>query len=183
MHKKRRPEDHGFNIWRSYSDMMAGVLLLFVLMNLCSNAKLPVNSIIEYSGAFEKTRSYAVWEMIINIVFSVAAILYMGICGAILGSVAALVYRGIMTIYYSNTKILKRSQMCTYKVLLLNGAVFAGIMAVFFVDSFSNIGFFKLLCLGIVHSIWIAGLYLLVNFVFNRAAFHTVFEFYREEKA
>ena len=34
MHKKRRPEDHGFNIWRSYSDMMAGVLLLFVLI-LC----------------------------------------------------------------------------------------------------------------------------------------------------
>ena len=32
MHKKRRPEDHGFNIWRSYSDMMAGVLLLFVLI-------------------------------------------------------------------------------------------------------------------------------------------------------
>lgn len=32
MHKKRRPEDHGFNIWRSYSDMMAGILLLFVLI-------------------------------------------------------------------------------------------------------------------------------------------------------
>ena len=32
MHKKRRPEDHGFNICRSYSDMMAGVLLLFVLI-------------------------------------------------------------------------------------------------------------------------------------------------------
>ena len=32
MHKKRRPEDLGVNIWRSYSDMMAGVLLLFVLI-------------------------------------------------------------------------------------------------------------------------------------------------------
>ena len=158
------------------------LLLLFVLMNLCANAKLPANSVIEYSGEFEKTRSYAVWEMVINIVFSVAAIMYMGICGAILGSVAALLYRGIMTIYYSNRKILKRSQMCTYKILLSNGAVFAVIMAVFFVDSFSNIGFFKLLCRGIVHSIWIAGLYLLVNFIFNRAAFGTVFELCREGK-
>ncbi len=158
------------------------LLLLFVLMNLCANAKLPANSVIEYSGEFEKTRSYAVWEMVINIVFSVAAIMYMGICGAILGSVAALLYRGIMTIYYSNRKILKRSQMCTYKILLSNGAVFAGIMAVFFVDSFSNIGFFKLLCRGIFHSIWIAGLYLLVNFIFDRAAFNTVFELCREGK-
>ena len=32
MRKKRKPEDQGFNIWRSYSDMMAGVLLLFVLI-------------------------------------------------------------------------------------------------------------------------------------------------------
>ena len=158
------------------------LLLLFVLMNLCANAKLPANSIIEYSGEFEKTRLYAVWEMIINIVFSVAAIMRMGICGAILGSVAALLYREIMTIYYSNKKILQRSQMCTYKILLSNGAVFVGIMAVFFVDGFSNIGFFKLLCFGVIHSIWIAGLYLLVNFIFNRDAFNTVIELYREGK-
>ena len=32
MRKKRKPEEHGFNGWRSYSDMMAGVLLLFVLI-------------------------------------------------------------------------------------------------------------------------------------------------------
>ena len=34
MRKKRRSEDGGFNIWRSYSDMMAGVLLLFVLIHV-----------------------------------------------------------------------------------------------------------------------------------------------------
>lgn len=158
------------------------LLLLFVLMNLCASAKLPANSVIEYSGEFEKTRSYAVWEMFINIAFSVAAIMYMGICGAILGSVFALIYRGIMTIYYTNKKILKRKQMCTYKILLSNGAVFAGIMALFYVDGFSNVGFLKLLCLGIVHSIWIAGAYLLVNFIFNRAAFGTLFAIYREGK-
>ena len=32
MHKKRKSEDGSFNIWRSYSDMMCGVLLLFVLI-------------------------------------------------------------------------------------------------------------------------------------------------------
>lgn len=30
--RKKRSEDGGFNIWRSYSDMMAGILLLFVLI-------------------------------------------------------------------------------------------------------------------------------------------------------
>lgn len=32
MRKKKKSDNGGFNIWRSYSDMMAGVLLLFVLI-------------------------------------------------------------------------------------------------------------------------------------------------------
>ena len=101
--------------YTSYTNVF--LVLLFVIMNLIANGKLPANSIIEYSGDFEKTRSYAVWEMIINITVSIVAIVYFGICGAILGTIAALVYRGIVTIYYSNKKVLGRSQFCTYKIL------------------------------------------------------------------
>ena len=32
MRRKKKSEESGFNVWRSYSDMMAGVLLLFVLI-------------------------------------------------------------------------------------------------------------------------------------------------------
>lgn len=32
MRRKKKSQDGGFNVWRSYSDMMAGVLLLFVLI-------------------------------------------------------------------------------------------------------------------------------------------------------
>ena len=158
------------------------LLLLFVVMNLLANFKLPANGVIEYSGEFKKTRSYAIWEMIINITVSVVAILSMGICGAILGTIAALVYRGIVTIFYSNKKVLQRSQMCTYKILIANIAVFAIVMAVFFVDTFSNVPFLKLLGYGIVNSIWIAGLYFLINFVCNREAFRTIFQLYRRKK-
>ena len=158
------------------------LVLLFVLMNLIANSKFPANAIIEFSGDFEKTRSYAIWEMVINITVSIAAIMYMGICGAIIGTIAALLYRGIMTIYYSNKKVLERSQMSTYKILISNGAVFAVIMLIFFVDTFSNISFLQLLLNGVVHSIWIVGLYLLTNFVFNKSAFKTMFELYRRKK-
>ena len=152
------------------------LLLLFVVMNLVANGKLPLNGVIEYSGDFEKTRSHAIWEMIINITVSVLAIFYMGISGAILGTIVALLYRGIVTIYYSNRKVLKRSQMRTYKIIISNALVFAIIMAMFFVDTFRNISFLKLLLYGILHSVWIVGLYLVVNFIFNRAAFKTIFE-------
>ena len=32
MRKRKKSDDSGFNVWRSYSDMMAGVLLLFILI-------------------------------------------------------------------------------------------------------------------------------------------------------
>ena len=158
------------------------LVLLFVIMNLASNAKLPSNSVIEYSGDFDKTRSHAIFEMVINISVSVVAIFYMGICGAILGTIAALVYRGIVSIYYSNKKILGRSQMNTYKIIILNSLAFALVMVIFFVDTFSNMSFVKLLLNGVVHSIWIIGLYLLVNFLFNKSAFKTILELCRGNK-
>lgn len=160
----------------------AFLVLLFVIMNLLANGKLPATGIIEYSGHFEKTRSHSVWEMVINLTVSVIAIMYMGICGAILGTIVALIYRSIVTIYYSNRKVIKRSQMCTYKIMITNGAVFAVIMAVFFVDAFSNISFLRLVLNGIIHSVWIAALYLIVNFIFNKDAFKAIFELYRGNK-
>ena len=160
----------------------AFLVLLFVIMNLVANSKLPVNTIIEYSGDFSKTRIHAIWEMIINITVSIAAILCFGICGAILGTIAALVYRSVVTIYFSNKKVLKRSQFNTYKIILSNILVFAAVMVVFYVDTFSNISFLQLLLKGVIHSVWIVCLYLVVNFVFNKAAFKTIFELCRGKK-
>lgn len=158
------------------------LLFLFVLMQLLANGKLPVSGIIEYAGDFKKTRSHAIWEMGINLTISIVALIYIGICGALIGTIAALLYRGIVTIYHSNKKILKRSQMQTYKILITNGAVFAIVMAIFFVDTFENLSFLKLLLNGMLHSVWIAGLYILANLIFHRDAFKTMLDLYREKK-
>lgn len=158
------------------------LVLLFVLMNLLSNGKLPSNHVLEYSGKFEETRSHAIIEMVINIVVSIAAILVWGICGAILGTIVALLFRGTMMIYYANKKVLERSMFHTYKLWLINGAVFALIMAIFFVDSFSGLSFISLLIKGIIHTLWIVPLYVAVNFIFCRKAFKNLFELRRKVK-
>lgn len=163
-----------------YSNVL--LVFLFVIMNILSNGKIPSNSVIEYSGSFQKTRSYAIWEMVINISVTIVAILYFGICGAILGTIAALVYRSIVTIRFANTKVLHRSQFRSYKIWIVNGAVFAAVMAIFYVDTFSGMSFGKLLLNGIMHSVWIIALYLVVNILFNKVAFKTILELYREKK-
>ena len=157
------------------------LIILFVIMNLLSNGKLPSNHVLEYSGKFEETRSHAIWEMIINIAVSIVAILKWGICGAILGTIVALLYRGTMMIYYSNKKVLMRGMFNTYKFWIVNGAVFGFIMAVFYVDSFSGFSFFSLLVKGIIHSLWIAPLYIGMNFMFFKKEFKDLIELWRNK--
>ena len=159
------------------------LLLLFVIMNLLSNVKMPVSGVVEYEGGFKNTRAYAIWEMAINLGVSILAIYFFCICGALLGTIAALCYRGIVTNRYSNKKVLMRGQFQTYKIILTNTLVFAAVMAIFFVDNFSNMSFLPLLLNGVIHSIWIVGLYLLVNFLSNKSAFKTIFELRRRNKA
>ena len=157
------------------------LILLFVIMNLLANGKLPSNHVLEYSGKFEETRSHAIWEMTINIVVSIVSILKFGICGAILGTIVALLYRGTMMIYYSNRKVLDRGVFNTYKLWLVNGAVFATLMAIFFVDTFRGLSFVKLLMNGIIHSLWIVPLYVGVNYIFFNRAFKNLIELWRNK--
>lgn len=157
------------------------LVILFVVMNLLANGKLPCNHVLEYSGKFEQTRSHAIWEMIINITVSVVAILKWGICGAIVGTIVALLYRGIMMIWYSNKKILERSMFHTYKLWLVNGAVFALVMVIFFVDSFSGLSFGKLVVKGLIHAPWIVALYVAVNFVCFRGVFRNALALWRKK--
>ena len=158
------------------------LVFLFVVMNLLANGKLPSNHVLEFAGKFDQTRSHAIWEMVINIVVSVVAILRWGICGAILGTIVALLYRGTVMIFFANKKVLERSVMHTYKHWLVNGAVFALIMAIFFADSFSGLSFGKLLLSGIVHSLWIVPLYIGANAVFFKEAFQNAIGLWRNKE-
>ena len=157
------------------------LVFLFVVMNLLANGKLPSNHVLEFSGKFEETRSHAIWEMILNIAVSIVAILKWGICGAIVGTIVALIYRSIMMIYYSNKKVLERGMFHTYKLWIVYGAVFAFIVLVFFVDHFSGLSFGKLLVKGILHTLWIVPLYVGVSFVFFRDAFKNLLALRRDK--
>lgn len=160
----------------------SNLLMLFVIMQLLANAKLPANNIIEYAGTFKNTRLHAVWEMTLNIVCTVIGIKLFGICGAILGTIIALIYRGIVVIAHSNKEVLGRSVFNTYKHILLNGAVFICVMKVFFADAFLGLSFGQLFVKGLIHAPWIAGAFLLVNLIFNSDIFKMFFKLLKEGK-
>jgi hypothetical protein len=70
----------------------------------------------------------------------------------------------------------------TYKLWLVNGGVFALIMGIFFVDTFSGLSFIDLLVRGVLHTLWIIPLFLGANSIFCRRAYKDLFELWRARK-
>lgn len=141
------------------------LVFLFSLSKLIACVKLPSNQIVEYSGDFKNTVWHAFAEMTINIVFSVFGIMKWGICGALAGTVAAILFRAVVVIGYSNKKILNRSSLGTCVVIAVNFAVFALVFLIFGASDFLEMNFGSLVLHGILHSLWIVPVYLISNII------------------
>ena len=80
--------------------------------------------IIDFAQHFDQTKWRAVIEASINITVSLVAIHYLGIYGALIGTVVALLYRANDMIIYAN-RLINRSPLITYKRWIINLIVFA----------------------------------------------------------
>lgn len=105
--------------------------LLFCAISILSNGKLPANQVIVFAECFSATKSHALIEAAINLSVSFIAVIFWGIYGGLIGTVAALLFRGNIMICYANRKILYRSPWITYKKWMIYGGLFGGIIYLF----------------------------------------------------
>lgn len=152
------------------------LILLFVVAKMLSASKLPSSQVVEYSGHFNSTRWHAICEMTINLVLTVVGIRVWGICGALVGTVAATVFRCIVTVSYTNRKILGRSCARSFLLILANAAVFGGIFALYGTTHFCDMRFLELCLHGVLNMLWIVPAYLVINSLFCPEAFKAAVE-------
>lgn len=100
--------------------------LLFTSYYLLSNGRASSGLVIDFAQHFEQTKWRAIVEASINLTVSIAGIYFLGIYGALLGTVAALLYRANDMIIYAN-RLMKRSPSITYKRWLINLAIFLAV--------------------------------------------------------
>jgi hypothetical protein len=139
------------------------LLMLFVLQNLISSGKLPSNQVIEFEGAFKETRNQAIIEMTINLTISIYGIWKWGICGGLIGTIVALVYRANAMILYANRKILSRSVKSTYKRWCRNFTIFTIFYLIFGTESFIELKIKELVFHVVTYGISILLVYFAVN--------------------
>jgi hypothetical protein len=99
--------------------------VLFTMLNLFFSARGLSYFAISFAQHFKQTRIHAILEAGINVVVTIATVFRFGIYGALIGTIAALVYRAIAMTIYSNRIVLHRSPWITFRRWLIYIAVFA----------------------------------------------------------
>ena len=101
-----------------YADML--LVVLFAAVELLTFARTPMLNTINYAGHFKNTLPQTIIETVINLVVSLSSVYFLGIAGVLLGTIAALLYRTIDIIIYSNKKLLERKPYKTFSVYIVN---------------------------------------------------------------
>ena len=104
----------------------SSLAVLFTLVILVQNIRIPSITIITAAGHFSQTRRQAVLEAGINLTVSLVLINRLGIVGVLLGTVCSYAYRTTESIGYTAKKLVKRTGTKTFYRLVRNGLV-AGI--------------------------------------------------------
>lgn len=145
--------------------------LFFAVANLLSIGKFPLLSMVYITNRFKQTQKSAIIESVINVVVSVILVQFLGIYGALLGTVASALYRALDLIYYANKKIIERSVFSSLKCWIVNFVLFAVIAYLnrYLIFDLSSFGKVVLYC--IPYTLCTFAVYFIVNAVSEPKAF------------
>lgn len=109
--------------------------LMFVVISLSNNLRVPGLTIINAKGHFKETQNRAIIEAGINLVVSAALVWHFGIYGVLFGTIVSFLYRTIDIILYSNRVVLKQKVGRTLRrgglcigIIVLHALVFQPLM-------------------------------------------------------
>lgn len=99
--------------------------LLFVMVNLFSTIRYPLEAMIHISGHFKKTQNSAILESAINLVSTLVLVNIWGIEGALIGTIISSIYRALYLNIYVNKKIIVTGIKDTSFCWIINFVLFA----------------------------------------------------------
>ena len=108
--------------------MRPSLAILFVIVGVANNIRIPPNTLVNSAGHFKETKSRAIAETCINLAGSLIFVQIFGTEGVLLGAVCSFAYRTIDFIYYASRKLLEASLKPTFNKIMLN--FFLAIIAV-----------------------------------------------------
>ncbi len=159
---------------RSVADInyiLPGLGLLFVLIGIINNIKIPARSLVNASGHFKQTRNRSLIEMILNVVGQVICVPIFGIYGALIGALPSNIYRTIDFILYTNKNILHIDNKTSIIRIVVN--ILIGIITILiakFMPIYNN-NYIELILSATYITTFVGVAYLLINYILEKNAF------------
>lgn len=153
----------------NYYRPIFGYIACFAVMIRC--LQLPYASVVFAAGRFKETKIGATLEAIINIVFTLVFINFLGIIGAVIGTLIAVLFRMFNYSLYSYRHIIKRNYFFFFK-RLLSALISVGI--IFAVPYFIMLEYPDNAVSWVINSIVYTVIALVITFTVN-------FIFYKDE--
>ena len=147
------------------------LLLLFVIVELLSGYRNSMSMSINFGKHFLQTIRQSVFESMINILFSLILVKWLGVEGVLIGTIIALVYRSNDIIIYGNKKILSRKSKKSYRIYLSNMLIFIVLYTFKSVIDINASNYLYLIFSAIKVSLYYGFVYIIFNFIFNKKCF------------
>lgn len=145
------------------------ILILFTIIGVLNNWKIPQSTIIISAGHFKETRHRAITEAIITIISSTILVVLFGLKGALLGSIIGLGYRSIDLLYSSKiTGVSFKSTFWRLIRVIVTGSLVVTFILILVPISPNNLVMW--IKSALVISIWVGSVVFIVNFIFEREA-------------
>ncbi|MEQ3038635.1 polysaccharide biosynthesis C-terminal domain-containing protein [Thomasclavelia ramosa] len=155
--------------------------LLFIIAPLLSSIRIPFNNMINYAGHFKKTQWRSIVETTINIVVSVLLIPQLGIYGALLGTIVALLYRTNDLILYAYKYLIKEKPYRTYKRIFSALVIF--ILVIVFVDNnIQYTSYITMLYKCFIYGVPLLIVYVVVECIVSRNEIRKFIKYYKKIK-
>ncbi|OKP82216.1 lipopolysaccharide biosynthesis protein [Paenibacillus sp. P32E] len=145
--------------------------VLFVVIKLLTNARTSSNNLITIAGHFRNTQFRSIMESAINLGASIICVLFFGIYGVLMGTIAALLYRSIDIVVYANRVLLERSPWVTFRRWLINVGVFVAIVFITTKIDLSMTSYTSLILWGVVLGLVILPIYYIAGSLMEREVF------------
>ncbi len=136
---------------------------LFAAVHLLSAAREPAVLAVKLAGHYNETAAHSGLEAAINLTLSLLFVGKWGICGVLAGTVAALLFRSVDLICYTNRRLLHRGVGKTLRRLGRNGALFLLVTASASLLHREYGGWLPLVGMAALFTLGTAALFLAVN--------------------
>ena len=150
--------------------------LLAVLVEVLSFIRFPSQNVITFAGHFKETQWRSIVEAIINLSGSLILVVFfekiwgLGIYGALIGTVVALLYRTNDIFIYTNKKLLNRNPFAVYKTCIINIVISTVLVLGYRIINPTLDGYMPIVLMAVILCTIMVPLSLVLSFATNKNA-------------